>query len=312
MGISHNTKIRKQLKSRKTLLITIAVASVLSINTVRSTIPTMAYGSTTEIENNQDQMISGMTAKSNADEVGLQGTKLSISKSSKDTKYVLDKQVETLKEAKLEDERKEKERLEKEAREKEEAIRLQKEAEAALAAQVAQAAKEAEEEKAREGSKMVISSESEARKLDIRSKSNWSASDFDKVLPARLKCVIPVALRLEKELGINALYTISVAANETGWGQKLAGQNNYFNWSSDGIKSFDFDSIQSFSDYSVKGYKKFLNTSFYADTVGNTDRISVETVNTKYAINRDGSINWEWTRVVASIMKRLSDQRLGR
>lgn len=307
--------------ARRQYILTLIVASILSINT------TLAYGAKIEtnsdrgITSNEPNTASGINTKSIEDEIGLQETKLSIAKSKIDTKYVLDKQVQTLTEAKLEDERNERYRLETEEIDRQREERAKRELEKAKAEEEQRKATEEKhkdnEEKhkakieVKEESKTVIRTKSDASNIDIRTKSNWSASDFEKVVPDKLKCIIPVVMRIEDELGINALYLMSVAANETGWGAKLAGRNNYFNWSNDGIKSFDFNSVEEFSDYSVKSYKKYLNTSFYKDTVGNVDEITVETVNTRYAINLDGSVNWDWSKTVISIMEKLSRQRLG-
>ena len=66
-----------------------------------------------------------------------------------------------------------------------------------------------------EQNKMVINSRSEAMCLDIRNKSNWTADDFYKVLNEEMYDLVPVAIKMEDELGVNAIYIIAVGANET-------------------------------------------------------------------------------------------------
>lgn len=160
--------------------------------------------------------------------------------------------------------------------------------------------------------KQVIERRSESMCLDIRTRSNWTYEDFDAVLNEEMKDLIPVALRLEEEVGINALYIIAVGANETGWGKYMAGRYNYFNWTNDGVDHFDFEALEKFSDFSVKTYRdNYVNETFYEGKLGFVpEHITLEVVNVKYAINPDKTTNWQWSNVVAEIMSNISDRRM--
>ena len=159
-----------------------------------------------------------------------------------------------------------------------------------------------------EQNKMVINSRSEAMCLDIRNKSNWTADDFYKVLNEEMYDLVPVAIKMEDELGVNAIYIIAVGANETGWGKHLVGRYNYFNWTFDGINHFNFNSIDDFAKSSIERYSKYyMNESDYANKLGFTPNcITTEVINTKYAIHLSGGTNWQWSNVVSEIMSMLS------
>lgn len=160
--------------------------------------------------------------------------------------------------------------------------------------------------------KMVIESNDEAKNIDIRSYSNWEYEDFERVLPNEMLDLIPTVLKIEKEVGINAVYLMAVAINETGWGKHMSGRYNYFNWSRDGIKYFDFDSLEDFTEHSLNLYKKwYINPEFYKDKLGHLpDKITIEVVNVRYALNRDGSTNWVWSKTVSQVMRMLSERRV--
>lgn len=153
--------------------------------------------------------------------------------------------------------------------------------------------------------KLIVSNYDKAASLDIRTESNWTLDDFKLVCKNKeIQSLLPVALRIEKEAGVNALYLVSVAICETGWGKHMAGSYNYFNWSSRGVQSFG--SIDAFSDYSVDRYKsKYTKTSTY----GGVSTITPRVVNKIYAINGDGSVNWRWSDHVCSMMVQLSNAR---
>lgn len=153
--------------------------------------------------------------------------------------------------------------------------------------------------------KLIVSSYDTAASLDIRTESNWTLEDFQLVCRNKeIQSLLPVALRIEKEAGVNALYLVSVAICETGWGKHMSGSYNYFNWSSRGVQSFG--SIDAFSDYSVDRYKsKYTKTSTY----GGVSTITPRVVNKIYAINGDGSVNWRWSDHVCSMMAQLSNAR---
>lgn len=153
--------------------------------------------------------------------------------------------------------------------------------------------------------KLVVDSYKTAQNLDIRTKSNWTKDDFKLVCKnSEIQSLIDVAIRMEEETGTNALYLVSVAICETGWGKHMAGNYNYFNWSNKGVQSFS--SIDDFADYSVDRYaNKYTKTSTY----GNVDKIIPSVVNKIYAINSDGSINWNWSEHVCSMMAQLSNAR---
>lgn len=152
--------------------------------------------------------------------------------------------------------------------------------------------------------KLVVGSYDVAANLDIRTKSNWTVEDFQIVCRnPEIQALLPVAVRIEQETGTNALYLVSVAICETGWGKHMAGSYNYFNWSSHGVQSFA--SIDAFADYSVDRYaSKYTKESTYG-----TSLITPRVVNRIYAINGDGSVNWNWSEHVCSMMAQLSNAR---
>lgn len=155
--------------------------------------------------------------------------------------------------------------------------------------------------------KMFIGSRAEAMCLDIRNRSYWTADDFYSILKEDMYDLVPVAIKMEEELGINALYIIAVGANETGWGRYMAGDYNYFNWTNNGINHFDFDSIESFTEFSLKTYENhYVHEDFYSGKLGFIpEHITPEVVNVKYAINLGGGTNWQWSNVVCDIMRTL-------
>lgn len=159
--------------------------------------------------------------------------------------------------------------------------------------------------------KMFISSRAESMCLDIREPSNWTADDFYSILNEEMYDLVPVALRLEKEVGINAIYIIAVGANETGWGKSMAGDYNYFNWTNDAVYHFDFDSIDDFADFSIDTYKNYyIHEDFYEAKLGFVpEHITPEVVNVKYALNKDGTTNWQWSNVVCEIMSDLCSRK---
>ena len=156
--------------------------------------------------------------------------------------------------------------------------------------------------------KLVIKSAAEAMCLDIRTKSNWTADDFYNMLNEEMYNLVPLAIQMEKELGVNALYTIAVGANETGWGRHMVGKNNYFNWTHDGVYHFKYDSVNEFNEYSIERYEKYYtDESFFSKKLGFTPEfITPEVVNVKYAINPGGGTNWNWSNTVTQIMCDLS------
>ena len=156
--------------------------------------------------------------------------------------------------------------------------------------------------------KMVISCRAEAMCLDIRNKSNWTADDFYKVLNPEMYDLVPVAIKMENELGINAIYIVAVGANETGWGKYFSGKYNYFNWTFDGKDHFNFNSIDAFANSSIDRYTKYyMHEEDYVNKLGFTPScITPEVVNTKYALYLNGETNWQWSNVVSEIMSMLS------
>lgn len=160
--------------------------------------------------------------------------------------------------------------------------------------------------------KVVIASVKEAREYEIWTRSYWTKEDFEAIIPDTLKGMIPVALEMEEEIGVSAIYLLAVAANETGWGRYMAGRYNYYNWSNDGRKYFDFSSLEEFKEFSIGAYLRgYSEPEHFKKSYGRVpDKITVEVVNTKYAPHLSGGTNWIWTDTVSKIMKSLSDKRL--
>lgn len=160
--------------------------------------------------------------------------------------------------------------------------------------------------------RVIINSVREAREYEIWSRSNWTREDFEGIIPSTLMDMVPVALEMEDEIGVSALYLIAVAANETGWGRYMAGENNYFNWSNDGKRYFDFKSLEEFKEFSISSYMRgYSEPAHFKRSYGRLpEKITVEVVNTKYAPYLSGGTNWIWTDTVSRIMKELSDKRV--
>ena len=288
-----------------------------------SSIAGIAYG--TEITDTKTQPITFVSKASN-DEIGIQNNKLLTSKSKDNIQDILSSQEKTLHEDKIEYEQKlkeeeeERQRIEEEKRLEEERQREEEERqrqEEELRKQEEQQAQQSSTTQQSSGTKMVISSYDEAKDTNILSRSNWTYDDFDKIVPSTMKPLINIALRMENEKGVNALYLMAVGANETGWGNKMSGNYNYFNWSRNGIKSLDFSSLENFSDYSTEHYDVFTTPSNYTKKLGYTPtKITPPIVNILYAVNLDGdgssSTNTEWTTTVCKIMTELSNKRLSK
>lgn len=306
------------MMSRRESFMTLTAASLITILGMS----TGMVSATNKIDKNSKAI--SLVAKSKVDKINNQDIKITKSKSSEDTENIMKKQVVALTEAKYEEERAERERLEAEA----EAERLAKEAEEQRALIEEQRQAELERQK-QEKKEQNIQKQAEFQRLiedyaesgyniDIQTRSYWTAEDFSAVVPDTLKPLIPTVIRMEEEKGINAVYLMAVGANEVGWGRKLTGQYNYFNWSIDGVKSLDFGSMEEFTEYSLRGYDKFLNPSYFKGKIDDKgtipDKITVKVVNTGYAFNADGSVNWNWSEVVCKIIGELTNKKkaLGR
>lgn len=307
---------------RRALLVTV-VASVLSIYTTSSFIAAMGYSESikelaeTEIVNTialnnpiQDPVIK---SKAMLDETGIVVNTLQIAKADIETKENMEFQLAIAKEEKVETEL---------------AIQLLREQEkereeAELAKALAERSKQFELNNLvsysvspyyDEDGKLVVKDEKQAKSLDIRVPCNWDYEDFKVAIKPSLYPLIPVVMQIEDETGINALYLISSAAAETGWGTQFAGKNNYFNWSTNGINYYDFETLEEFTEYSSDRYgKSYCDPDFYVPFIdGNTkpDVITPSVVNMAYAKYKDGSINWRWSKEICAIMAGISQGRL--
>ena len=309
---NHNIMTFQSVRRLKRVaLVVTTLALILSIHITISLIPMVAYGleettiNNVKINSATEKYTSEIKTKASVDKVGIQGTKIGFSKSKQEAEEVLKNQVVSLEKARAEE--KAAEQVLQAAQQKEIANNLTK-----IAALRIQMGKDAITAKEKSSRKMVVQSQSVARGMDIRTASNWEASDFEAVVPNEVKDLIPVAIRMEKELGISSLYLVCVGINETGWGKRMSGKHNFFNWTNDGINHFSFNSMDSFAEFSIKSYKaSYLNPEFYTERLGYTpDKITMESVNVRYAVNMDGSVNWKWTATVSQLMKKLSDERM--
>ena len=159
-----------------------------------------------------------------------------------------------------------------------------------------------------EDNKMIIRSRAEAMCLDTREISNWTADDFYKVVNEEMYNLVPVAIQMEKELGVNAIYIMAIGINETGWGKHMAGRNNYFNWTNDGIRHFNYDDANEFAADTIERYGKYYTSEeYFTKSVGfEPECLTLEVVNTKYAVHLGGGTNWDWSNVIAEVMAMLS------
>lgn len=166
---------------------------------------------------------------------------------------------------------------------------------------------------ATEEEKVLFASIQEAMELDIRTPSNWSQEELEQVVGPHLQDLVPMALEIEEETGVNAVYLLSVAATETLWGKELAGENNYFNWSTTGEVYYPFETVDELGEYTMRQYKnKYTNPDFYMERVEGLaetpEVIDISLVNRVYAKNNDGSCNTQWKKVLAEVMVIMSNR----
>lgn len=147
--------------------------------------------------------------------------------------------------------------------------------------------------------------------LDLTQPSTIPVEFWEYWLPNAYK---PIAeeLPLFDEEGINAAWVVSVIIAECGWDANVVGSYNYFNFTVDTLSYTDFNSPVGAMQYARSWFKQsFFNPEWHKTRPAGYcqwnegDPLTIERVNEHYAINPDGSVNWNWTKVACEIMVKI-------
>lgn len=119
--------------------------------------------------------------------------------------------------------------------------------------------------------------------FDLRTQSGYTAEELDEVLKYDLKGLGKYFVKAEENYGVNAVFLVSVAALESGWGRYCFRENNMFGYSGMSFSSkaecIDFvakkisenylsESGKYYSGYTVKAVNCYYNgREIWEDTV---------------------------------------------
>lgn len=112
------------------------------------------------------------------------------------------------------------------------------------------------------------------------------------------------------EVGINAAFIVAVMYAECGRDAHVVGANNVFNFTVDMKAYSHFSSKTACLKYAREWFQKsFFNRDWHCTRancqLSSHASITIERVNEHYAINSDGSVNWQWSSTVASVMTQI-------
>ncbi len=147
--------------------------------------------------------------------------------------------------------------------------------------------------------------EFDAETYQVNRSYNIPKEFYYDILPENMHCLIEGICNLEATQEISSMFLIAIAATEVGWDADFAGSNNWFNWTPDAKKYQNFSSTEECIAYTGERFEKcYFNPEWhaiYGDIVDNY--FTINEINSKYAINDDGTVNTYWGEVVGEIIE---------
>lgn len=144
----------------------------------------------------------------------------------------------------------------------------------------------------------------DAKTFQVNRSYNIPKEFYYDILPENMHCLVEGICNLEATQDISSMFLFAIAATEVGWDADFAGNNNWFNWTPDAKEYQDFSSTEACITYTGKRFKEcFFNPEWhalYGDTVD--DYFTIDEINSKYALNDDGTVNTYWGEVVGEII----------
>lgn len=144
----------------------------------------------------------------------------------------------------------------------------------------------------------------EIYEIPVLSRSGLTEEQLRKGLKGELKQFAGDFLEIERKYGINAVFFASICATESAWGEKPIAKNNYMSWTTDTITYYEFDTAYDGFDYGAIR----LKSAFLLHNGNCYNGDYIKDVNICYAINPDGSINWQWYQTVSSVAERILEE----
>lgn len=146
--------------------------------------------------------------------------------------------------------------------------------------------------------------EFDAKTWQVNRSYNIPKEFYYDILPENMHCLVEGICNLEANQEISSMFLIAVAATEVGWDADFAGDYNWFNWTPDAKNYQNFSSTDECIVYTGERFEKcFFNPEWhalYGDEVD--DYFTIDEINSKYAINSDGTVNTYWGEVVGEII----------
>jgi hypothetical protein len=135
------------------------------------------------------------------------------------------------------------------------------------------------------------------QKLDLRQASGFSSAEIESVAKYNL-CGLGANF-VEQDNKINAIFLMSVAALESGWGRYKLNQYNLF-----GMYHYH---PQSYAEC-ITHVANVLVTNYLTQGGQWHNGVTISAVNIKYCVNSDGSPKTSWTDEVSEIMANMYNQ----
>lgn len=144
--------------------------------------------------------------------------------------------------------------------------------------------------------------------LDLEQPSGIDPAFWDSWISDAYKEIIPSLADFE-DSGINAAWVVAVIYAECGRNAHVVGSNNIFNFTVDTKSYTNFSSMTDCMEFAREWMlESYFNREWHKTRpagyckLSEGSPITIERVNEHYAINPDGSVNWQWSRVVAEVM----------
>lgn len=146
---------------------------------------------------------------------------------------------------------------------------------------------------------------------DIREASGVTKQDLHNMLVGtNLVGLEDTFLTIEQELGVNAVFMVSLAGLESNWGrsERALYQNNLTGYEvyNDSSKGRTFNSQEDCLYVTAN----LLSSEYLNDNGNYYTGYSVDSVNTYYCLDKDGSVNTNWSREIKIIAKELLNKTM--